>query len=175
MKTTKVIQSACLQMMHGYFPLWVLVATSYVPLTQSQIGSVALFGLYIIVKKFGTEWINFLLGWYFSIAGIGSVWQVCRFFNFILQFCCLIFLQSSISLTRYLLGDARWKQFDMCRFTAKKGAASRDIHQLFILPQLIMLQHCLQSAGEPLLSISSQLLPCRQPFIRFGLPAANLS
>jgi minor histocompatibility antigen H13 len=41
-----------------------------------ELGSVALFGLYITVKYFGTEWINYLLGWYMSIAGIGSVWQV---------------------------------------------------------------------------------------------------
>jgi hypothetical protein len=52
-----------------------------------QAGSVALFGMYVIVKYFGKEWINWLLSWYFSIAGVGSVWKVCRvdrhaFFNF---------------------------------------------------------------------------------------------
>jgi len=41
-----------------------------------QIGSVALVGLYTIVKYLGEKWINWLLGWYFSIAGVGSVWNV---------------------------------------------------------------------------------------------------
>ena len=31
-----------------------------------------LFGLYLVVKYFGTEWINWLLQWYFTIAGTGS-------------------------------------------------------------------------------------------------------
>jgi len=42
-----------------------------------QMGSVALFGMYVIMKYFGKEWINWLLSWYFSIAGVGSVWKVC--------------------------------------------------------------------------------------------------
>jgi len=37
-----------------------------------------LFGLFIILKYFGKEWINRLLGWYFSIVGVGSVWKVNR-------------------------------------------------------------------------------------------------
>ncbi|TFY73464.1 hypothetical protein EWM64_g10548 [Hericium alpestre] len=37
------------------------------------IGSVALFGLYAAIKYFGKEWINILLGWYFSVAGVASV------------------------------------------------------------------------------------------------------
>lgn len=41
-----------------------------------QIGSVALVGLYTVVKYLGEKWINWLLGWYFSIAGVGSVWNV---------------------------------------------------------------------------------------------------
>ena len=47
-------------------------------LTSHQIGSVALFGLYMVVTYVGKEWINWLLGWYFSIAGVGSVWKVRR-------------------------------------------------------------------------------------------------
>lgn len=43
---------------------------------ETQIGSVALLGLYLVVKYLGEEWINWLLGWYFSIAGVGSVWNV---------------------------------------------------------------------------------------------------
>ncbi|CCM05708.1 uncharacterized protein FIBRA_07940 [Fibroporia radiculosa] len=37
------------------------------------IGSVVLFGLYLVVKYFGQEWINWLLQWYFTFAGVGSV------------------------------------------------------------------------------------------------------
>jgi minor histocompatibility antigen H13 len=51
-----------------------------------QIGSVALVGLYTIVKYFGEKWINWLLGWYFSIAGVGSVWNVS---NAVKSFCAL--------------------------------------------------------------------------------------
>ncbi|KAJ3550561.1 hypothetical protein NM688_g5049 [Phlebia brevispora] len=36
------------------------------------IGSAVLFGLYLVVKYFGKEWINWLLRWYFTLAGIGS-------------------------------------------------------------------------------------------------------
>lgn len=43
-----------------------------------QLGSVVLFGLYLVVKFFGVEWINWLLGWYFTVAGAGSVWKVRR-------------------------------------------------------------------------------------------------
>jgi hypothetical protein len=42
-----------------------------------QIGSFALFGMYLVVKYLGKEWINFLLGWYFAITGVASVWKVC--------------------------------------------------------------------------------------------------
>lgn len=41
-----------------------------------QVGSAVLFGLYMVVKYVGKEWINWLLGWYFAIAGVGSVWRV---------------------------------------------------------------------------------------------------
>ena len=52
--------------------LWVMATR----LIWVQIGSVALLGLYLVVKYLGEEWINWLLGWYFSIAGVGSVWNV---------------------------------------------------------------------------------------------------
>ncbi|TEB06230.1 hypothetical protein FA13DRAFT_1750168 [Coprinellus micaceus] len=67
------------------------------------IGSFALVGLYLIVKFFGKEWINWFLGWYFSLAGVGSVWK------------------SSISLLRYTLGESRWKRFEKFTVKAKKG------------------------------------------------------
>lgn len=44
--------------------------------------------MYVVVKYVGKEWINWLLGWYFSIAGAGSVWKVrCSFswYSFILR------------------------------------------------------------------------------------------
>ena len=41
-----------------------------------QIGSVVLFGLYLVVKYLGPEWINWLLQWYFTLTGIGSVGKV---------------------------------------------------------------------------------------------------
>jgi len=66
-------------------------------------GSVALVGLYLMVKYIGEVWLNWLLGWYFAIAGVGSVWN------------------SSISLTRYLLGETRWKKFDTVKISVKKG------------------------------------------------------
>ncbi|KAF5386018.1 hypothetical protein D9615_002521 [Tricholomella constricta] len=69
-------------------------------------GSVALFGLYTIVKYFGKEWINWFLGWYFSVAGVMSVWK------------------SSISITRFFLGATRWKQFEKTTFLIKKGSNS---------------------------------------------------
>ncbi|KAF8893382.1 peptidase A22B, signal peptide peptidase [Infundibulicybe gibba] len=85
------------------------------------IGSVALFGLYLIVKFFGREWINWFLGWYFSIAGVGSVWK------------------TSISLTRYFVGNARWKTFSKFRLSIKKDStalfnASCRTPSLYLLP-----------------------------------------
>ncbi|KAH7923719.1 hypothetical protein BV22DRAFT_1036005 [Leucogyrophana mollusca] len=67
------------------------------------IGSLALFGMYTIVKYFGKEWINWLLGWYFTIAGVGSVWK------------------SVIALARLTVGNAQWKKFDRNRILLLKG------------------------------------------------------
>ncbi len=47
-----------------------------VNLYSVQIGSATLFSLYVVVKYLGPEWINWLLGWYFSLAGVASVWKV---------------------------------------------------------------------------------------------------
>ncbi|KAJ6625663.1 peptidase A22B, signal peptide peptidase [Mycena sp. CBHHK59/15] len=69
------------------------------------IGSVTLLGMYAVVKYCGPEWINWLLGWYFALAGVGSVWK------------------SSIALARFLVGDARWKGFDTVSVAVHKGAA----------------------------------------------------
>lgn len=67
------------------------------------VGSVALFGMYALVKYFGKEWINWLLAWYFSIAGVGSVWK------------------SAASFTRFAVGEERWKKFDRNRVLVLKG------------------------------------------------------
>ncbi|KAJ6499313.1 peptidase A22B, signal peptide peptidase [Mycena sanguinolenta] len=67
------------------------------------IGSAALLGMYAIVKYFGTAWINWFLGFYFSFVGVGAVWK------------------SAISLMRWTVGDARWKTFDEVSFIIRKG------------------------------------------------------
>ncbi|KAJ8514467.1 hypothetical protein ONZ45_g8024 [Pleurotus djamor] len=70
------------------------------------IGSATLFGLYLVVKYLGPEWINWLLGWYFSIAGVASVWKV---------------RVTSTSFLRTVLGEERWKGFDQWTISIKKG------------------------------------------------------
>ncbi|KAI0645544.1 signal peptide peptidase-domain-containing protein [Trametes meyenii] len=67
------------------------------------IGSAVLFGLYLIVKYFGKEWITWLLQWYFTIAGVGSVGK------------------SLIALSRWTLGQSRWKKFDKLQLLVLKG------------------------------------------------------
>ncbi|KAF8973303.1 signal peptide peptidase-domain-containing protein [Flammula alnicola] len=92
------------------------------------IGSVALVGLYTMVKYLGEKWINWLLGWYFSLAGVGSVWN------------------SSISLTRYLVGETRWKKFDNIKMSVKKGThvmASASVRT----PSVVLLPLALTASG----------------------------
>ncbi|KAL5507195.1 hypothetical protein ACEPAH_6651 [Sanghuangporus vaninii] len=67
------------------------------------LGSAVLFGLYLIVKFLGVEWINWLLGWYFTFAGVGSVWN------------CLV------SICKTCLGRRRWREFSKWRFVLYKG------------------------------------------------------
>ncbi|KAJ6593886.1 peptidase A22B, signal peptide peptidase, partial [Mycena capillaripes] len=71
------------------------------------IGSATLVGMYAIVKFFGTAWINYLLGGYFAVAGVGAVWK------------------SLIALARWALGDARWKKFDEVALVVRKGANTK--------------------------------------------------
>ncbi|TFK89122.1 hypothetical protein K466DRAFT_584933 [Polyporus arcularius HHB13444] len=85
------------------------------------IGSVVLFGLYLIVTYFGKEWITWLLQWYFTIAGVGSVGK------------------SLISLSRWTLGDTRWKAFDNIQLRVLKGprellSISLRTPSLFLIP-----------------------------------------
>lgn len=70
------------------------------------IGSVVLCGLYYVIKYFGKEWINWLLGWYFALAGVGSLWK------------------SLISLTKFIVGEATWNRFDKLSVSVKKGSTS---------------------------------------------------
>ncbi|TBU33763.1 signal peptide peptidase-domain-containing protein [Dichomitus squalens] len=84
-------------------------------------GSVVLFGLYLIVKYYGKEWITWLLQWYFTIAGVGSVGK------------------SLISLTRWLVGESRWKKFDNNKILVLKGprellSFSLRTPSLFLVP-----------------------------------------
>lgn len=67
------------------------------------IGSVVLFGLYLVVKFLGVEWINWVLGWYFTIAGVGSVWKC------------------SISICKSSFGPKRWSNFHKWRLLVRKG------------------------------------------------------
>ncbi|KXN90625.1 Minor histocompatibility antigen H13 [Leucoagaricus sp. SymC.cos] len=85
------------------------------------IGSAALLGLYMVVKYFGTDWINWFLGWYFSIVGIGSIWK------------------SSVSLFRWMVGDAYWRTFHHFNFVIQKNkrailSLSWRTPTLFLLP-----------------------------------------
>ncbi|KAJ7218078.1 peptidase A22B, signal peptide peptidase [Mycena pura] len=66
-------------------------------------GSATLVGMYAVVKYLGTEWINWLLSWYFAVAGVGAVWK------------------AAIALTRYGLGDVRWTAFDQVSVIIRKG------------------------------------------------------
>ncbi|THH30820.1 hypothetical protein EUX98_g3392 [Antrodiella citrinella] len=66
-------------------------------------GSVVLLGLYLVVKYFGKEWINWLLQWYFTLAGVGSVGK------------------SLIAVVKLAVGVERWRQFDRNRILVTKG------------------------------------------------------
>lgn len=74
------------------------------------IGSAVLGGLFLIIKYFDREWINFLLGLYFSFAGVGSVWK------------------TSISLFRFLVGDNKWRKFEKVNFLVLKR--SRELFSI---------------------------------------------
>jgi hypothetical protein len=46
-------------------------------LNKFKVGSVALLGLFLVIKYLGSHWLNKLLGWYFAVTGVASVWKVC--------------------------------------------------------------------------------------------------
>jgi len=84
------------------------------------VGSVVLFGLYVVVTYVGKEWINLLLGWYFSVAGVGSIWK------------------SIVSLAKFVIGKDRWRKFDRNRLLLLRGPL--EVFSLsFRTPTLLLL------------------------------------
>ncbi|KAI0780207.1 signal peptide peptidase-domain-containing protein [Fomes fomentarius] len=89
------------------------------------IGSAVLFGLYLIVKYYGKEWITWLLQWYFTIAGVGSVGK------------SLISLSRWIvGEARWIVGEARWREFDKLQLLLLKGPRG-NVFPLLAIPALI--------------------------------------
>jgi len=84
------------------------------------LGSIVLFGMYLIVKFLGKEWINKILGWYFTFAGIGSVWKC------------------STSLAKWAYGQERWKTFSRWKLRLSKGS-EEVVYLAFRTPSLILL------------------------------------
>ena len=81
-----------------------------------------LFGLYLVVKYLGKEWINWLLQWYFTFAGVGSVGKV-RTILACSRSCALLtrIRQSLISLARWTVGPSYWRKFDKSQILVLKG------------------------------------------------------
>ncbi|KAF7315733.1 Sec7-like domain belongs to guanine nucleotide exchange factors [Mycena indigotica] len=67
------------------------------------IGSLVLVGLFFVVKYLGAEWINILLGVYFSVAGVAAVWK------------------ALIGVARWAVGEAKWKENPEFALTARVG------------------------------------------------------
>ena len=88
------------------------------------LGSIVLVGLYLTFKYIDPEWINWLFGWYFAVMGAASVWKVQFFFRVVGSFCAsdvCTSVQSSVSLSRYILGRRIWKGFAIYRLLLLKG------------------------------------------------------
>lgn len=69
----------------------------------------------MVVKYFGKEWINYLLGWYFSLAGVGSVWK------------------SLVSLARFTVGQDRWRKFDKTQLLVLKGPRGTLYTEIYLI------------------------------------------
>ncbi|KAF7288634.1 Sec7-like domain belongs to guanine nucleotide exchange factors [Mycena chlorophos] len=67
------------------------------------IGAVTLLALFFSLQYFGPEWINFLLGWYFAIAGVAAVWK------------------ALIAVARWALGEASWRSYPDVSLDARLG------------------------------------------------------
>jgi hypothetical protein len=94
-----------------------------------QFGSFALYGLYLIIKYYGSEWINLVLKWYFSATGVGSVWAVSGIYNhsFAVWYSrshaptFTTELQTLRSLVRFAVGKTRWRSFERYSLRYIKG------------------------------------------------------
>ena len=75
-----------------------------------QFGSFALYGLYLIIHYYGSEWINFVLKWYFVATGVGSSWAV-SVTRSSLIWCLLVEFQTLRSLVHFMVGKTRWQSF----------------------------------------------------------------
>ncbi|KAF8517665.1 signal peptide peptidase-domain-containing protein [Gautieria morchelliformis] len=89
------------------------------------LASAALLGLYLVFKYLGKEWVNWLLGWYFAVIGVGTVWK------------------TSAALLRMILGKERWRSFDKTRLFLVKN--KRELFSLscrtpipFLLPFAVL-------------------------------------
>jgi len=73
--------------------------------TFPVLGSILLAGLFLVIKYFGKEWINWLLSLYFALAGLYSV------------------PHSLTSLARFTLGSQRWDGFMGFEVKITKGTS----------------------------------------------------
>jgi len=71
--------------------------------TFPVLGSLLLAGLFLVIKYFGKEWINWLLSLYFALAGLYSV------------------PHSLTSLAQFTLGSQRWDEFVKIEVKIAKG------------------------------------------------------
>lgn len=92
-----------------------------------QFGSFALYGLYLVIHYYGSEWINFVLKWYFVATGVGSAWAVSVSHPSVVwcsRRSTIIFtteLQTLRSLVRFTVGKARWQSFERYSLKYTKG------------------------------------------------------
>ncbi|KAI0036854.1 signal peptide peptidase-domain-containing protein [Vararia minispora EC-137] len=71
------------------------------------LGSAALLGLFLVIKYLGKEWINWLMGWYFSFAALYSVPSML------------------IKQTRWAIGRERWESCSLHSFDLVTPGSSR--------------------------------------------------
>ena len=113
------------------YPNPIRVAQERSPFEFRQFGSFALYGLYMIIKHYGSEWINFVLKWYFVATGVGSVWAVSIiFYHSSAVQCsssCTMGYQTLRSLVRFAVGVTRWRSFERhsLRYTKGKSKGGR--------------------------------------------------
>jgi len=83
------------------------------------LGSCTLLTLYLVLRYLDPKWVNWLLGWYFTLLGFGSVWK------------------SSSSLVKSVLGPRRWHS--MTQYTLCLTGGNEEIFSLQArLPTLVL-------------------------------------